>query len=109
MIPNRHYLRVNIILTPALNSLTAPIFRSLLNESVRSLFGIVGVAQYQIDLLSFDGDENTAIIAIEANHVIPIRSAFALCGQTESQRQCQIRVLQSSAFLASLAADSRRG
>ena len=94
--------------SPALETVTGLIFRAVLTESVKSLFGVVGAGLYCIDVLTFDASTATGIIAIDSSHVVPIRSAFALCGGTEGGRQCHIRVVQSSAFLTSLAVDSRR-
>ena len=92
--------------TPSLETVTALIFRAVLAESVKSLFGVVGAGMYGIDVLTFDASTVSGIISCESSHVVPIRSSFALCGSTEG-RQCHIRVLQSSAFLTSLAVNSR--
>ena len=93
---------------PSLDTVTALIFRALLVESVKSLFGVVGAGMYGIDVLSFDASSVSGLVAIDSAYVTPVRSSFALCGSTDGSRQCHIRVLQSSAFLAVLAVDSRK-
>ena len=94
--------------TPALETVTALIFRAVLTESVKSLFGVVGAGMFGLDVLSFDAATSSGLVSIDSSHVVPVRSSFALCASTDGSRQCHIRVLQSSAFLASLAVDSRR-
>ena len=106
--PARHYLRVQLSFSPPLDSLTPLIFRSVLVDSIRSLFGVVGAGVYGVDLLSFSADTATGLVAIDAAAAVPVRAAWTLCGKTDSGRACHIRVLQSSAFLLSIAADSRR-
>ena len=100
--PPRHYLLVHVSFTPPLDSLTPLIFRSVLTESIRSLFGIIGASLYPVDVLSFDPATCAGLISIDAAHLTPVHSAFTLTGRTDAGRQCHIRVTRSSAFLPAL-------
>lgn len=56
--------------SPSLGPLTRLIFHSLLSSAIRSLYGLVGVGQYSIDILSLNEEKNGGIIRIDAQSVL---------------------------------------
>lgn len=101
--------------TPHLEELSQAGLNALLLHAIRGLFGTIGAGVMPFSIIHFesvnqaDKPYHSALISIEPIDLVRIRSAFALVGSTttDSTRRVHIRVIQDSAFLPSLASDSR--
>lgn len=87
--------------SPAVHTVTALLAKGIVVSAVRSMFGIVGAARWQLDLLEWDERTATGILATDRVAAVPVRGALTLCGAFE-QLACRIQVVASSAFLLSL-------
>lgn len=73
--------------------------------ALTALHGQVG-ASALVDVVKCDAADGTAIIRVEANSAVQVRSALTLLGQFDG-KACAFHVTRSSAFLSGLAVPSR--
>ena len=82
------------------------IIKTTIVETLKGLYGLVGAAQYPVDLLqcsSSSSSRHECILRVEKAALVPVRAALTLTVQLYSGEQCKIDVLQVSPFLAGLA------
>ncbi|KAL9987161.1 hypothetical protein ACROYT_G001419 [Oculina patagonica] len=84
----------------------AVIFKSLLVQALQSLHGKIGSA-INVDIIKFEPVLMEAIVRVKERGLVKLWSALTLLSYYQD-RKCAIRVIQVSAHLLSLAADSRQ-
>lgn len=100
------YLRIRLDFEePANPAFTVVQFKQALIQAVRSLFGITG-ASNQIDVLKYTETDRTAIIRVHHRFLAQFWSSLTLYSEHDGL-SCAFRVLQVSAHLMALAANSR--
>lgn len=82
--------------------------RGILSAAVKSMFGTVGLASFDVDILDWDATSHLALITVSGgnNGLVAVRSALTVMSAYETNK-LRITVVQASPFLLSLANCSR--
>ncbi|KAG5192011.1 hypothetical protein JKP88DRAFT_152856, partial [Tribonema minus] len=71
-------------------------------DALKAMFGVVGSAAYEVDVLSYDTSDGAAILRIASDALVPVRAALTLKG-SHGNAPIRFAVLHASPFLAALA------
>ncbi|CEO95206.1 Uncharacterized protein PBTT_03440 [Plasmodiophora brassicae] len=106
--PRRYFLHLQLEWEDAVpGCLTVDQARHLIHTGVRHLVGAVGEALVQVELLRFDADSDSMIVAAPVESVVALRAALTLLSSYEGRR-LRINIVSSSAHLLALAYCSRQ-
>eukprot|EP00455_Lapot_gusevi_P020758 TRINITY_DN21952_c0_g1_i2.p1 TRINITY_DN21952_c0_g1~~TRINITY_DN21952_c0_g1_i2.p1 ORF type:complete len:124 (-),score=5.22 TRINITY_DN21952_c0_g1_i2:22-393(-) len=103
--PSKYFFRVKFEFDSKLDNFTDAIAKEFIQKAVQTLFGQEG-RKWNIDMLDFETQEKTAILAIDHSAFVPIRAALTMFSGVDDYRG-RITILSSSPHLMSLANDSR--
>ncbi|CAM9310682.1 unnamed protein product [Chrysoparadoxa australica] len=100
------HLRITFAAT-TLECLNAKLFKQMILEALLSMYGAMGSAAYDVDVLSFTPDDvasmscGKGIIRVLKEHEVPVWGACTLLGRY-ADKSCRLEVVQASPCLAGL-------
>lgn len=100
-----YYLKVQLETEKQCEPLDAILFKQLILESIKSMFGEVG-AGIDVDILKYTCSSQEAILRVHSSFYVKVWGALTLCGTSQGW-PCAFRVLQASPHLMCLAVNSR--
>lgn len=100
--PTHVFMEIKLTFGGQQISLEDKTVKTIILDAIRSMYGIVGGAGYDVDVLSLTAPDNIAILRIKSDTVVPVWAALTLQSSYDS-KPVTIDILQVSPFLNDLA------
>eukprot|EP01087_Luapelamoeba_hula_P012105 TRINITY_DN3363_c0_g2_i2.p1 TRINITY_DN3363_c0_g2~~TRINITY_DN3363_c0_g2_i2.p1 ORF type:complete len:173 (+),score=30.36 TRINITY_DN3363_c0_g2_i2:33-521(+) len=101
--PDHVYMLVHLQFEANISNMDAKLFKMIIHQAVRSMFGASAGASLclELHLVSFDPANTTSILRVQRKHAVAFQGALTLCGEYDGKK-CRLSVERITSFAPSI-------